>query len=312
MATQVRRVRASVDQATDPDGDRYYAWGGKNYWSVTTILGAMPKYWMKAWASKQVAEYAIGHVDLITMMMAQHPPKEVIDWLKRAPDRTRDAGADIGAVVHEAAEAHALGRPYPEWTDVQRPYMEGYLRWLDDWQPTFLAIEAPVFSHKHRYAGTLDAIVEVDGVRLLIDYKTTRSGVFAETGLQLASYRYSEMFVGLPDGDEEPTPPVDGVAVVHLRPEGYKFVPLRADRQVFDTFLYAREVFRWTKEIQRTIVGKAALPAARTCARSDCGHHTLMHGKNGCMAVRSFVETDREVVCPCAGFRIRPLKAVAS
>lgn len=296
---EVRRVRASIDQSTDPDGDRYYIWEGKNYWSVTTILSALPKYWMGPWSRKVTATHAVENIETLNTMIREGGAADAISWLKAAANNKRDRAAYIGKIVHEAAEAYALGRPYPEWTDSQRPFMENaFLPWLEKWKPEFVAIEAPVFSEQHRYAGTLDAIVDVGGSRFLIDYKTGATGVYPEVGLQLASYRFSETFVGLPDGDEEPTPEVDGAAVVWLRPDGFQFIPIRADRQVFDSFLYVREVFRWVKDIQRSIVGKKANVNHQVCVREGCGHHVLSHGPLHCYVPD----------CACVSFRATPLK----
>jgi hypothetical protein len=322
VATETVRLRGAVDRVTHDQGGRFYVWQGKKYWSVTTILQAVPKMWMGPWVKKLTATYAVENIDLLSMMLARHSPAEVIEWVKKASDRKRDAGANLGSTVHEAAEAYVLGQPYPELTPAQVPYMDAFKGWLDEWQPSFLAIEAPVFSERHWFAGTLDAIVEVQGVRLLIDYKTTASGVHAENALQLAAYRHSETYIGLPDGDEEATPWVDGAAVVLIRPEGVRFVPVRTDRAIFDMFLYVRETFRWTEETQRTVLGKAAQANFPTCARRECGHHGLLHPRFGCSAsvrVREVQPSDHVIQvagrgagglvrCRCAGFRATPLK----
>ena len=235
-------------------GGRWYVWHKRRYWSVTTIIsGGLPKPVLVNWAKKVTAEAAVANLDVLAQLAADSP-EGAIDWLKRAPDRTRDKAGNIGSLVHAASEAYVLGRPYPEWGEAQAPYMASFLAWLHDFTPEFVAVEAPCFSIKHRYAGTLDAIAVINGKRYLLDYKSGK-GVYPEVGLQLAAYRFSESFIGLPDGTEEPTPKVDECAVVHLRPEGYEFVPIRADEEVFRAFLYVREVYRFAVETADTIVG---------------------------------------------------------
>lgn len=242
-------------------GGRFYVWKKNRYWSVTTIIsGGLPKPVLVNWAKKVTAEYAVEHLESLNQLVADDP-KGAIDWLKGAAFRQRDAAANLGTLVHEACEAHVLDKPYPEYTAEQEPFMVSLEDWIKDFQPTFESVEAPCFSDKHRYAGTLDAIAVIDGKRYLLDYKTGK-GVYPEVGLQLAAYRFSESFLGLPDGSEGPTPAVDECAVVHLRPEGYEFVPVRADQPVFESFLFCREVFRFMEELSKTVVGDPLIPNA--------------------------------------------------
>ena len=50
-------------------------------------------------------------------------------------------------------------------------------------------------------------------------------------------------------------PQVDGALGLHLTPLGYRLIEVRADRDVFAAFLYAREVFRWQQETSKTVLG---------------------------------------------------------
>ena len=103
--------------------------------------------------------------------------------------------------------------------------------------------------------GSVDAFATVQGERVWLDNKTTRSGIHEEVGIQLAAYRYADHILR-PDGSRVPMPKADGGAVLHVRPEGWKLVPVRADEQLFEIFLHLREVFRYEKEIKSTIVGR--------------------------------------------------------
>jgi hypothetical protein len=55
-------------------------------------------------------------------------------------------------------------------------------------------------------------------------------------------------------------PEVQGTAVLHLRKTGYTFRRLRYDDQVYRTFLYAREIFRWAIDISKTALGDKLTP----------------------------------------------------
>lgn len=315
------RLRGAIERV-DRSSGRFYVWQGNRFWSVTTITGVVPKPWLGPWTKKITAQYAVDHLELLGAMVADVGPDDTAKWLKGAADAVRDKAADKGTAIHAAAEQLALGIPRAEWTDLEAPYMEGLANWIADWDVVFEAIEAPVFSRQHWYAGCLDCIVVLfggDGPRLLVDYKTGKK-VYAETALQLAGYRHSETFIGLPDGDEDPTPEVDGAAVLRLDPElarGYEFVPIRTDRPIFDMFLYVREMFRWQEETSKTVVGRRANPAHPVCVQEMCGHSALLHPKQGCSALleptpaqaRNLVALPTgEFQCACPSYRATPLK----
>lgn len=259
----------------------------ERYWSVTTIIkGGLPAPALMAWGMRSVAEFAVAnHRQLAAMVGSSYlfqrddegrivglldDPDAVvsaIDWLKSAPYRERERKADAGTAIHEHAEAYALGRPMPAPAPAIADQVAAFHRFLEAFKPEpvqhpdggFWLAEASVFSRAESYAGTLDSIMDLPGLgRVLIDYKSSK-GVYAETAMQLAAYRFAE-FIGLPDGTEWPMPQVDGCAVLHLNaaagPDGYALIPVIADEQVFTAFKYAREVFRWAEETSKGVIGQ--------------------------------------------------------
>lgn len=273
MSTETRRVRGPTMETTD--SGRFYVWGDppERFRSVTTIIGGgLPKPALIGWAKKVTAEYAVANLASLNVL-ANDDPVGAVDWLKGAAYRDRDRKGNVGSAVHAVAEAYVLEAPYAEPSEDVAPYVRGFLRWLEDFRPTFVAVEAPVLSRTQRYAGTLDAIVEVSlpsvsrrlglpvdrPLRILADYKTG-SGIFPEVGLQLAAYRYGEVYIRLPDASEEPLPEVDLCAAVHLKPDGYSFVPVRADQTIWESFLYIREVYRFQEALAPGVVGREIRP----------------------------------------------------
>jgi hypothetical protein len=255
------------------DSGRFYVWHGERYRSVTSIIsGGLPKPALIGWAKKVTAEYAVANLKSLEVLVADDPAGAV-DWLKGAAYRDRDRKGNIGTAVHAAAEAYVLEAPYPAWPEDVAPYMRGFLQWLEDFRPTFLAVEAPVLSRTQRYAGTMDGIVDVSlpsvsrrlglpidrPLRVLFDIKTG-SGIFPEVGLQLAAYRFGEVYIRLPDASEEPLPEVDICAAIHLKPDGYAFVPVRADEEIWKSFLFVREVYRFQDALAASIVGREIRP----------------------------------------------------
>jgi hypothetical protein len=232
--------------ATTDGRGRTYRWNDETFTSVTTLIGrGVPKPALTYWAAKSVAEWVADHYPLIGSVLEEDKPK-AIKMMKGSPWDERDAAADIGTLIHDIAEARVLGLPLPDYEKKHAGFVHSFEMFLDDWKPEYIATEMTVYNRTHRYAGTLDFIAKLPGLGLVLgDYKTSRSGIFQETCLQLAAYAHSE-FCGMPNGAEEPMPSVDTCVALNLRPNGYKLHELVADDSVFRTFLYVMQVAQFT------------------------------------------------------------------
>lgn len=293
MTDETKFVRPGMAQVTTANRGRFYLWKRERYYSVTTIIsGGVPKEALIGWAAKMTAIGAIKEHAKVGVLIEGEDLDDPTSWgddgkpitagaatayklLSGYRFESRDKAANLGTLVHDITEAHVLGKPIPEAPDDAQPYVEAFLAFLDDFEPEFEAVEAPVFSRAQKYAGTLDAIAVFPTLadhpmyahlgrppRLIIDYKSGK-GVYSEVGLQLAAYRFADTFLGMPDGSEAPMPEVDGGAVVHLRPDGYELVPVRCDEEIFNAFLYAREIYRWGLETSRDVIGNPLKPVVR-------------------------------------------------
>lgn len=294
----------SPRNATTSGGQRYYTWRGEKFWSVTTIIGqGLPKGEVLVnWAKKFTAEYACANIKQLNALLAPNEDGVVdregaIDWLKNASFRSRDKAADIGTQFHEAAENHKLDKPMPPWPDEIAGRMRAFEKWVEDFRPKFHVVEASVYNRSQHYAGTMDAIVTIpydaqelaalfafdeqlyqrhediddsEGLRLLIDYKTSKTGIYPEVGLQEVAYRRAE-FIAMPDGIEEPMPPVHGCAALHIKDaddpsvnpdKPYDFIPVLANDEMFQQFKYVRENFRWREVLSKDVLGGHILPPA--------------------------------------------------
>jgi hypothetical protein len=241
---------------------RVYQWPatGESFWSVTTILSALPKPALLPWGMRSVAEAAVAQHDRVSAMVtaAGDDPearKAVVDWLKGEPYRQRDKAADLGSLVHARIESLILGKPEPPAPPVAVGFIEAFDAFVRDWRPEFLAAEMSVYNRTASYAGTLDWIARIGDVTVLGDTKTGKD-VYPEAALQLCAYARAE-FAGMPDGTEGAMPVTDEARVLHLRSDGtYSLVPVRTDDDVWQTFLYVAQVFRWQEEISKTVVGE--------------------------------------------------------
>lgn len=223
----------------------------------TTILGAgMPKPALINWAGNATADAAINRWDELSEL----PPAQRLKELQGARYAEKDKAAKRGTEVHAFAEQLIKGEAI-EVPEELHGYVEAYAKFLDAFKVTPVLVEFGVASYKHGYAGTADLVADLviprlGKKRLLMDVKTTRSGIFAEAALQMASYRYADVIIGDP---EEPMIEVDGCAGIHVRGDGADLVPITADESVFRSFLYVKQVAEFEK-IGRDLIG-APIPS---------------------------------------------------
>lgn len=221
---------------------------------VTSVVGMLPKDFLKFWAAKLVAEQAVENIGSVVGMIANGDKVGAVDYLKRAPSRNTSGAADVGTEVHSLTEAIArgedIGRVHPDF----EPYVNHFRSFLDEFSPEYLHIEETVWSDTYHYAGSFDAIARIGDDVVIVDTKTTKSGVHAEVALQLAAYANAD-YILRPDGTRVDLPEITGGAVLHLRPEGWQLVPVAITDEVFDVFVRLLDVFRWEKEIKGNVLG---------------------------------------------------------
>lgn len=226
------------------------------YPGVTSVLGMLPKEFLRYWAAKMVAQEAVDNAPaLLSMLLGPAGPTAAVDFLKKAPDRNTRVAADTGTAAHDLFERMARGQDVGR----QHPDLEPFVKHFDEFlkvaKPEMLFMEETVWSDTHQYAGSFDGFGVIDGAPLWLDWKTTRSGIHEEVALQLAAYRYADRIIRA-DGASVPMPKAEGGAVLHVRPEGWKLVPVKADERAFELFLHLREVFRYEKEWKSDVVGQ--------------------------------------------------------
>ena len=226
--------------------------------SVTTILNIVDKSGaLVGWAKRETATCAVRNLDMLATMRATGGDAAAVNWLKAIPDYQRDTAADIGTRVHALAESVARGEAVQP-TEEERPFVVAYRRFMEEWQPRYLAIEDMVASLEHGYAGTLDAIVEMAGDVYMLDVKTG-TGIYPETSLQLAAYSWAS-FIGRPgDATRYAMPKITAHAVLHLRPENggqYEVVPYDVTPRTFEAFLQARALYEWRDTQAPTVMGQ--------------------------------------------------------
>lgn len=252
--------RAPIRRVNVARGHIYKDADGNRVPGVTTIIGdGVPKPALINWAADATANYAVDHwADLSDKALSVR-----LKELKGARYADRDAAGNKGTLVHAAAERLVRGEsvPIPDGLD---GYVHAYTRFLDEWHVEAVLVEAVVVSHTYGWAGTLDLIAEIGGEVWLLDVKTSRSGVFGETGLQLAGYRYSDCWM---DGEQEKDlPEVDRTGVVHVRPDDYSLVPVEAGPDQLRALRYVQQVGQFVDD-SRSLVGDPLEPPTASTYR---------------------------------------------
>lgn len=223
-----------------------YTLDGQSVDGVTSLLGdGLAKPALVNWAANTTAAYAVDYWD----SLGELTPSQRLEKLKKARYEDLDTASRRGTEVHTLAEALVQGVE----VDVPEPlagHVESYVSFLDAFEPRPLLVEGVIANRRWRYAGTLDLVAELDGEIWLLDVKTGRSGIFADTALQLALYRHAEMYLGV-DSLEHPMGElgVTRAGAIHVRADGYDLVPLDTGEAVFKDACHVIWVARMTKRM---------------------------------------------------------------
>ena len=279
-------------------------------WSVTTIIGALDKPALMYWAAQQTADAAIDSSDTWQAMVKESGRDEAAKWLRDARFRspkTRLSAADLGTATHKVCETYALTGTRPDRdfitelvaqkgrqidvkseADTVEKMLNQFDGWLQRFTPSYQATEVTVYSPTYGYAGQADGFLTIDGVRFLIDYKTTRDPFDSrgklktphpeQVALQLSADRHAEhaavwrprrfekfrrRYYLLSAAERElavPVPEVDTGLVIQLSPESCESYPIRCDEEVHTAFLYVLEAFRWLQETSKTVMRDPLTP----------------------------------------------------
>lgn len=265
--------------ARDTTNGRYYTdpAGGPELVSVTNVIDTAVNKSMALvpWGVKLTVEHVLDNVvDIARRVLLDRAG--LTREIKAIHKAVREAAADLGDRVHNAAEARLLNAPIPDDPQV-RPYLDQFDMWLASWAVDIdnqvEATECTVLHRRLGYAGTGDLIIWLPtgpGGRMelwLIDYKSSAtrraSSVYPENTLQLAALRFAETVL-LPDDTEQPMPKIERTGVLNLRAKSHALVPMPAGRDAHRAFRGALETTRWLHAAASSYPALAAPSAATT------------------------------------------------
>lgn len=240
----------------------YYKLDGRRVPGVTTLInGGLPKPKLIDWAAREVAEYVADNPDDVDALRARGRD-ELVGFLKERHKAVRDRAAGRGTSIHGLAEQLVAGAEI-EVPEELAGHVEACARFLDDWQVRPRIVELPVASRQWWYSGTPDLIGELpDGRLVVVDYKSSRSGIWGETALQLAAYARAEFFLdeaGLINeaGMEQPVPRIDAGLAVWLRADGYDTYEIADLDGAFRLFRHVAHVARAARTLRNDFISPA-------------------------------------------------------
>lgn len=259
------------------DGERSWE---EPLWSVTTLLRALDKPALPRWAARAVAVEAVRAHQFTAQDVERYGEEETIRRLAESPYRSRSRAGEIGTAVHGLIDAHVRGIQAPAFPpdleDEILPRFAQFLRFLEEWAPTFhedrsLAAEVTCFNPEHGWAGTLDLLMEVGRRGLgLVDVKNTNpsrdgdAGVYMEHALQISAYAHATEIASTRGLWVEPVPmpPVEWGAVLWLGRDRYQLVEVDISDRTYRAFLVAAEMWRWVDGPGKSAVLGAQSPSA--------------------------------------------------
>jgi ATP-dependent exoDNAse (exonuclease V) beta subunit len=121
--------------------------------------------------------------------------KEMIDGIKKAYKHKSSGAIALGKVVHEWCEQAILWKlgeaepPAVPEDELASNSINAFREWVKMNDVEWIAAEKRVYSRKHNYAGTADAVARVNGEFSVIDFKTSNR-IYDEYYLQIAAYGY--------------------------------------------------------------------------------------------------------------------------
>ena len=103
-------------------------------------------------------------------------------------ERIKNQSAAEGTLIHETAEKIFLNQPVSIPESIE-PSITALQQFMDENKikvdPEY--VEARLANHEHRYAGTIDAIAEIDGKLGVLDIKTSQE-IYRDYNLQTSAY----------------------------------------------------------------------------------------------------------------------------
>ncbi len=226
-----------------------HTWNGARMYGVTSILSSWgDKSGLINWAANCAVDYILENRVVIGT------PDDESVWLeaRTAHTKKRDKAGDNGTKVH--AELEIMMNNWIEGELVLPSDYSDVVTKVRDWMLindiTPLKSEMPVYSIEHFYAGIADGVIEKDGKKYILDFKTS-GYVYTTAFFQMGAYARAirEMKAGAE---------IAGTVVVHI-PRGKSFNPEKNTYWFYDIevleqgFLNILSTYKTDQALQKLI-----------------------------------------------------------
>lgn len=203
-----------------PESHRYKLNGERSYLiSCTAVTGIIDKSrFLIPWAVNLAGAHLKQYIE--NASVNQFTAEEllpVIDEALKQHTVKKEEAASIGDLIHAWAESFAKAKledtEVPDVSeDLDERVLNGinaFLDWYNAHSVKFVCAEQMVYSRLHGFVGKIDAVAEVDGLKMLIDYKSGKY-IYNEHLYQVAGYRLAY---------EEEHGKLDGAVILHFNKE---------------------------------------------------------------------------------------------
>lgn len=124
-------------------------------------------------------------------------PKEfgLINFFKTNTPEEIDAisgkAKENGTLVHDACDKllNGLEIPLKDYPLKAKKALLSLVQWYDATLPKNISTEQMVASKINKYAGTLDMVCNIEGKRVIVDFKTNKGGIYFTNKLQIMAYK---------------------------------------------------------------------------------------------------------------------------
>ena len=238
---KVKLYNGEVELIFDPATHTYTA-NGEIVFGVTSVVGVLDKPALVYWSANMGAGFA-DKVLVPGMIIDEINKPAIISGIKTAFRKKSSEAADIGTAVHAYLESYLKAGINKETlpdlpvNPLIRSAFEAFKTWTKDNNVKFIDSERKIYSREHQYAGTLDALAEVNGKLAIVDFKTS-SGIYDDMLIQTSAYAKAI--------EEEDQKPIEECWILRIPKDGSEF-ETRKDDMVdmnFKSFLGCLENYR--------------------------------------------------------------------
>jgi len=164
--------------------------------SVTTIISDCTDSSgpLTQWAANMTVEYMKENLDPFLEYNGDRWDRHdfVLEQLEKARFNFRKVSQkalDIGSEVHNAIEMLLQGKEFVLTTDRANRAFKAFVEWESEVDLKPIKLEQTVWGS--RWAGTLDMVCLLDGVKTVVDFKTSKNFYWDSMGPQIAAYMHA-------------------------------------------------------------------------------------------------------------------------